>query len=111
MNVIGFRASCPFQLGHWDLAGMNSVDDLRVDGTGAALLNLRDIQLEGFVHPVQQLRAADEEGTLHHTDVRRVAHGNDAKRTTVPLEPLNFAGIAGIPDTYQKSTRNKCIKL
>ena len=41
MNVIGFRASCPFQLGHWDLAGMNSVDDLRVDGTGAALLNLR----------------------------------------------------------------------
>ena len=108
MNVIGFRASCPFQLGHWDLAGMNSVDDLRVDGTGAALLNLRDIQLEGFVHPVQQLRAADEEGTLHHTDVRRVAHGNDAKRTTVPLEPLNFAGIAGnMPDNCRKYIPDK----
>lgn len=56
--------SLPVYLSQWDFVGVEDVDQLAVDRTGAQLLDLGEVGLEEVVHPAQQLPAGHLDGVV-----------------------------------------------
>lgn len=67
LDELPLVACSPVHLADLDLARKHRIEYLAVDGSGAQLFDLREVEIEEAVGPVEKVGLRDEEGTLHHT--------------------------------------------
>jgi hypothetical protein len=66
--------SIPLNLAHGDSARVASVNDLAIDCSRGALLNLGQLQVEEVIDPGEELSTTHEESAIHHSDSVCVCH-------------------------------------
>ena len=72
LDVFIVMLGLPPDLRHGNRPWVASVDDLAINSTGSALLNLGQLQREEIVGPRKQLSTSDEERAFHHSDSVRL---------------------------------------